>query len=821
MPVVRFPLAQIPSERNPSEGRDVELINQYPTEDENGLVHLRPRPGTSVFSSVAEDDRGLARGMYNWKGTLLAGIDDTLYRVSDSGVFHEIGTLDSIGIEVVEGDDIPEPDAFIGIVTVSDDLMVFVPHTSDYVGRYNPQTDTYTRGAAHGQPGAGFHGGVLLDDGRVVLIPDNHDLVGLYDPSSNTFTEGPATASDLHFRGGAKMPDGKVVFCPSQPDNQGDLYIGVFDPSDDSFSTIYIDEVHWSGDRPFNRAAYITTVDTYSRRGVIFVPRDSDRIMFLRDDYEVGSSFWDRGEYWDIIPYEDGSRGLLVPNGTDADVIDVTFVSFSWLYPSGGVAPGRDFGEVPENADWYTGALYQDQYIVLAPHREPTIGIVDLEQQNIILGPNIPEETDFYFRGAAVYNNKIIFARDPITTTDIPNVWYTEFAEIADIQKLAFTETDADQVMVSSRLGAILIDDDYSATEISDVDYPDQTVFGSVYQDGMMFVMTPDGEIFNSDVNDFESWNALNFIRTSFEVDEGIALVRHLNYIMAIGTRSIEFFINEGLPPPGSPLSRAENVYLPYGCPVAESIWETPERCTFIAQDPSGNYIVLSIHNTQPEQISSRYIDRFLQSSGETIRGAKGYGIRVDGQEFYVLRVGGNTFAYDFSTGYWHKWEWRGKNFPAGVGSVFWRNRHRLQRDSDGTILTVRPDLSEDEFPEEDDEEDPTLPWLRRLVRTSEFTGGSQQEGVESFRNKFLSRLELISDVNSVASDEEHIGRIRWTDDGYNTWKDWRSVDLSRHPKLTRLGRFQRRAFEVEILAPYPYRLYSLELVYSHGGYGR
>ena len=70
----------------------------------------------------------------------------------------------------------------------------------------------YTNGPAHGAGSSAFAGGVLLPNGKALLVPYNSDYVGIYDPASNTYTNGPAHgAGDSAFIGGVLLPNGKAL----------------------------------------------------------------------------------------------------------------------------------------------------------------------------------------------------------------------------------------------------------------------------------------------------------------------------------------------------------------------------------------------------------------------------------------------------------------------------------------------------------------------------------------------------------------------------------------------------------------------------------
>jgi len=93
------------------------------------------------------------------------------------------------------------------------------------VGVYDPESDSYTSGSAHGQGDGAFSGGVLTPSGKVILVPFNSDNVGVYDPEDDSYTDGSAHGQgDYAFSGGVLTPSGKVILVPRSSDN-----VGVYD----------------------------------------------------------------------------------------------------------------------------------------------------------------------------------------------------------------------------------------------------------------------------------------------------------------------------------------------------------------------------------------------------------------------------------------------------------------------------------------------------------------------------------------------------------------------------------------------------------------
>lgn len=124
--------------------------------------------------------------------------------------------------------------AYDGAVVTENGKVIFIPSNASNFGIFDPETETFSTGAANPNPGNNtFSGGVLLPDGRIMCVPSNHANVGLYDPATDTYTDGPAHGQGTVgvFTSAAQVADGRVVLCPNDATN-----VGLFDPSNDTYS---------------------------------------------------------------------------------------------------------------------------------------------------------------------------------------------------------------------------------------------------------------------------------------------------------------------------------------------------------------------------------------------------------------------------------------------------------------------------------------------------------------------------------------------------------------------------------------------------------
>ena len=116
--------------------------------------------------------------------------------------------------------------SFLGGTLTLDGRVVFSPYSSSEVGLFDPTTDTYTNGAAHGKGANAFTGACTLPDGRVVFAPQGSDAIGLYYPDTNKFVSAATKIGSEQF-GGVCIPDGRVVFAPGK----GSPNVLIYDPA--------------------------------------------------------------------------------------------------------------------------------------------------------------------------------------------------------------------------------------------------------------------------------------------------------------------------------------------------------------------------------------------------------------------------------------------------------------------------------------------------------------------------------------------------------------------------------------------------------------
>lgn len=314
---------------------------------------------------------------------------------------------------------------------------------------------------------------------------------------------------------------------------------------------------------------------------------------------------------------------------------------------------------------------------------------------------------------------------------------------------------------------------------------------GAAYFDTYIFVMTSDGKIWNSEPNNPTNWDALNFITAEAEPDNGVALAKHLNYLIAFGQWSTEFFYDAGNTV-GSPLLPNQTFRLEFGCANGDSVVEMEQTVVWVGVGQNTGRMVLMLDGTRPVQVSDASIERILNNS--TLTDVRAYSLKVAGHYFYVLNLLNDdmTLVLDVKSKQWSIWTSYLNGQETILDGVFYtsyNNKAYSLDNLDGKLYNISEDsYSDDAGP------------IQFRIRTNLIDANST-------KRKFISRLEIVGDkIGSTL-------RIRHTDDDYNNWSQYRNVDLNTNRSvLYQNGSFRRRAYEFFNTDDVPLRLQACEV---------
>lgn len=362
---------------------------------------------------------------------------------------------------------------------------------------------------------------------------------------------------------------------------------------------------------------------------------------------------------------------------------------------------------------------------------------------------------------------------------------------------------------------------------------------GGAVLDGFLFLMSTDGLVYNCEINDPTSWNALDFIGTEREEDTGIFLTKQNDNIVAIGAKSIEFFYNAGNPV-ASPLQRRPDVSYRSGAVGRKAVFNTGERIYFVGSETTGTLGFYEISGFQLRKVSTSSIDAYLSNT----RARSKFDFNVTGGMVgenslaYITSLapreedGGDswkpiqTLVYDGTHDIWTS------TFESSIGSIeafgvvqvtergdtenlegrlmffsgdvgIYDNVEKSE-DTSGDYRYILPDY----FANQDDyiQDIPgelAAPVSMKMVLT--------ERDFDMMSNKFLYRFSVVGTTIATGTANTPI-QVSWTDDHYRTFSKPRPLCTGFRRSLTRCGKFKRRAFKLEYDGPDILRIEAIEL---------
>lgn len=169
--------------------------------------------------------------------------------------------------------------------------------------------------------------------------------------------------------------------------------------------------------------------------------------------------------------------------------------------------------------------------------------------------------------------------------------------------------------------------------------FPTTLVHGGAILDGYLFLMDEDGVIYNSALDNVDSFPATGFITAERDNDKGVYVGRHKEGVVAFGTRTIEFFY-DAANNVGSPLNRRPDISHNVGCGDGLSVWENGDIIYFVGSDPSGSLGIYKLENYALEKVSTDTIGSYINHNvtAESLR-IVGTGLNAQGHLLYVLTM--------------------------------------------------------------------------------------------------------------------------------------------------------------------------------------
>lgn len=371
---------------------------------------------------------------------------------------------------------------------------------------------------------------------------------------------------------------------------------------------------------------------------------------------------------------------------------------------------------------------------------------------------------------------------------------------------------------------------------ISDADFPSnagQTLAkGGAVINSKLFVFDTAGTIYESDVSDPTSWNALSVRNAEIQPDGGVYLGEHHQHIVALGNRTLEFFF-DAANPTGSSLSPRTDIDYSIGAVDLHSFWEEADLLFWVGYTASGGVAVYSLQNFVPTKISTPDIDTFL-GSAITVDDIKlnGSGFQVGGRTYYSLTLyilSGSEISptanlvYELISNRWYLWELAHDGisfFPLMNWTKATSTRLGEGILSNGDLITPGDDFSpydtvgSSTVYEAGVFEDGVFSSTGFLGTpiTMEIVPGTRDFG--NRKRKFQTELWPVA----TATDADTTLTIEWSNDADDDWQTARTLNAgSDEARLRRLGKFRERNYRLTYADVEQYRIEGIETKEKQG----
>lgn len=331
-------------------------------------------------------------------------------------------------------------------------------------------------------------------------------------------------------------------------------------------------------------------------------------------------------------------------------------------------------------------------------------------------------------------------------------------------------------------------------------------VSGAVFLNNYVFIGTSNNRIYNSDVGDPTTWNALNFLSFEQTSDTLVGICKHLNYLVAFGAVSTQFFYDVGNPT-GSPLGLASSYTLEIGCASGDSVVATNNTVLWVGTSKTYGKSVYIMDGTAPVRISTANIDRHIEADG--LGDIAAYCYTINGHTLYILTLHNihQTLVYDLNEKMWYTWtqysiQSTGQANAGTYQESYFRPTYYTQLN--GVPYVLDDDTATLYYLDVNTYQDAGQAIYCRTVTDISDNG--------STKRKFFGRLEIIGD--KVAGTMQ----IRHSGDDYNNWSTYRTVDLNAPRAQVYLsGADRRRAWEFLCTSNVPLRIDGAEIDFRIG----
>jgi len=289
----------------------------------------------------------------------------------------------------------------------------------------------------------------------------------------------------------------------------------------------------------------------------------------------------------------------------------------------------------------------------------------------------------------------------------------------------------------------------------------------------------------------------LSFASKDGSPDDLVSIIVDRREVYLLGEMSSEVWINSGAVP--FPFTRIPGTSTQQGIAAQYSMSRMGNSFAYVSKNNRGEAMIVRMNGYFPERISTHAVETTLVN--QNVSNALAWTYQLEGHEVYVVTfpsIGDNglTWAFDNTTGLWHKWLYRNNQneFERHRGNccAFFNQQVLVGDYENGKIYQLsRNYYTDDGQP------------IRRVRRAPHITSDLQRQYFHELQIQFQPGVGL-----STGQGDDPQAMLRWSNDGGSTWSNEYWTTIGKQGKYLnraiwrRLGFSRDKVFEVSISDP-------------------
>jgi hypothetical protein len=289
----------------------------------------------------------------------------------------------------------------------------------------------------------------------------------------------------------------------------------------------------------------------------------------------------------------------------------------------------------------------------------------------------------------------------------------------------------------------------------------------------------------------------LSFASKDGSPDDLVALIVDRREVYLLGEMSSEVWIDSGAVP--FPFTRIPGTSTQQGIAAQWSCARMGNSFAYVSKNNRGEAMIVRMNGYFPERISTHAVETTLVN--QNVSDALAWTYQLEGHEVYVVTfpsIGENglTWAYDNTTGLWHKWLYRNNQnqFERHRGNccAFFNQQVLVGDYENGKIYQVAREFYTDDGQP-----------IRRIRRAPHITSDLQRQYFHELQIQFQPGVGL-----SSGQGQDPQAMLRWSNDGGSTWSNEYWTSIGKQGKYQnraiwrRLGWSRDKVFEVSVSDP-------------------